>query len=61
MQCRAPLRKATVESGCDAVVVVSSPEERQRQRVLARLGMTAAKLQAILARQVPFRVERLNT
>ncbi len=37
----------------DAVVVVSAPEAVQRQRVLARAGMTAEKLDAILARQTP--------
>jgi dephospho-CoA kinase len=41
------------ESGVDAVVVVSAPEDMQRQRVLAREGMTAAKLDAILAAQMP--------
>ncbi|WP_419319336.1 dephospho-CoA kinase [Caulobacter sp. ErkDOM-E] len=35
------------------VVVVSAPAEVQRQRVLARPGMDAAKLDAILARQLP--------
>ncbi|HZT26800.1 MAG TPA: dephospho-CoA kinase [Pseudolabrys sp.] len=38
---------------CDAVVVVSAPPEMQRQRVLARPGMTEAKFQALLAKQVP--------
>ncbi|HTK35999.1 MAG TPA: dephospho-CoA kinase [Caulobacteraceae bacterium] len=37
----------------DAVVVVSAPAEVQRQRALARPGMTTAKLAAILARQIP--------
>ena len=37
----------------DAVVVVSAPTEVQRARVLARPGMTEAKLDAILARQIP--------
>jgi dephospho-CoA kinase len=36
-----------------AVVVVSAPEAVQRERVLARPGMTPAKLDAILARQTP--------
>ncbi len=35
------------------VVVVSAPAEVQRQRVLARPGMDEAKLDAILARQLP--------
>jgi dephospho-CoA kinase len=37
----------------DAVIVVSAPAEVQRQRVLARPGMTADKLDHILARQLP--------
>jgi dephospho-CoA kinase len=37
----------------DAVVVVSAPIEVQRARVLERPGMTAEKLAAILAKQMP--------
>src|SRR5262249_32902017 len=37
----------------DAVVVVSAPPEVQRARVLERPGMTAEKLGAILAKQMP--------
>lgn len=37
----------------DQVVVVSAPPEVQRERVLARPGMTAEKFAQILARQVP--------
>lgn len=37
----------------DKVIVVSAPLDVQRQRVLDRPGMTLAKLQAILARQLP--------
>lgn len=36
----------------DVTVVVSAPADIQRQRVLARPNMTAAKLDAILARQM---------
>ena len=36
----------------DAVIVVSAPADIQRERVLARPGMTEEKLAAILARQV---------
>lgn len=41
------------ESAFDKVIVVSAPPEVQRRRVLARPGMTADKLDAILARQMP--------
>jgi len=37
----------------DAVIVVSAPADVQRERVLARPGMTAEKLGAILAQQTP--------
>ena len=38
---------------CDAVVVVSAPPDVQRERVLARPGMTEGKFAAILAKQMP--------
>jgi dephospho-CoA kinase len=45
------------ETGGDAnvhlVIVVSAPESIQRDRVLGRAGMTEAKLDAILSRQMP--------
>jgi dephospho-CoA kinase len=41
------------EKDFDKVVVVSAPAEVQRARVLERAGMTAAKLDSILARQMP--------
>ena len=37
----------------DQVIVVSAPEATQRERVLARPGMTPEKLDHILARQLP--------
>lgn len=37
---------------CDAVVVVTAPAFLQRQRVLARPGMTRERLDAILAKQM---------
>jgi dephospho-CoA kinase len=41
------------EREADAAVVVSAPPEIQRQRALARPGMSPEKLDAILARQIP--------
>ncbi len=41
------------EAAFDKVLVVSVPEQLQRERVLARPGMTADKLDSILARQMP--------
>ena len=41
------------ERACNAVVVVSAPAELQRQRALARPGMTEEKFAALLAKQVP--------
>jgi dephospho-CoA kinase len=41
------------EKRVDAVVVVTTSPEIQRQRILARDNMTAEKLDAILARQLP--------
>jgi dephospho-CoA kinase len=46
---------------CDAVLVVSAPGFLQRQRVLARPGVTEARLRAILAKQVPDREKRRRT
>ena len=41
------------EKRVDAVVVVTTSPELQRMRILARPNMTAEKLDAILARQMP--------
>ena len=38
---------------CDAVVVVSAPEDVQRARIFERPGMTAQKFSAIAANQMP--------
>ena len=47
------LFEAGTLDGIDKVAVVSAPEPVQRRRVLARPGMTEAKLDSILARQLP--------
>ena len=48
------LYESGVDAVCDAVAVVSTGDQLvQRSRVLARPGMTEAKLDAILARQLP--------
>ncbi|MEQ7874050.1 dephospho-CoA kinase [Sphingomonas sp. ASV193] len=41
------------EAAFDKVIVVSTGTQEQRTRVLARPGMTPAKLDSILARQLP--------
>ena len=45
------------ENRVDAVVVVSAPPEMQRARVLER-GLSAERLEALLARQVPDQEKR---
>lgn len=46
------------ETAFDKVITVSAPAEVQRQRVMARQGMTADKLGQILGRQLPDAVKR---
>ena len=41
------------QARCDAVAVVSAPAEVQRARAFERAGMSEAKFQAILAKQMP--------
>jgi dephospho-CoA kinase len=43
---------------CDYIAVVSAPAFIQRQRVLARPGMTEDRLEAVLAQQIPDRDKR---
>ena len=45
--------ETSAQNRVDHVVVVTCPPEMQRQRVLARPGMTEEKFAMILARQVP--------
>ena len=47
------LYEKTGQHGLDAVAVVSAPAELQRERVLARPGMTVEKFEQILRLQVP--------
>lgn len=46
------------EKAFDKIIVASAPPEIQRGRVLSRPGMTAKKLDAILARQMPDKEKR---
>ena len=46
------------DAACDAVVVVTAPAAVQRARTLSRRGMTPARFEAILARQLPDRAKR---
>ncbi len=46
------------ENRVDCVAVVSAPYEVQRERVLARPGMTAEKFESIVARQTPDAAKR---
>jgi dephospho-CoA kinase len=43
---------------CDVVVVVTAPAFLQRQRTMARPGMTADRMKGILARQTPDSLKR---
>jgi len=47
------LYETSGHTNVDGVLVVTAPENIQRQRVLARKGMTKAKLDQILTRQIP--------
>lgn len=47
------LLETGAEKRVDVTVVLSAPPEVQRERVLARPGMTADKLEHLIARQLP--------
>jgi dephospho-CoA kinase len=47
------LFEKTGRGDLDTIVVVSAPAAAQRDRVLARSGMTVEKLESIVARQMP--------
>jgi dephospho-CoA kinase len=47
------LFESGAERRCDAVAVVSAPAEMQRERVMARPGMTEEKFTGLLAKQMP--------
>ncbi|MEE3024116.1 MAG: dephospho-CoA kinase [Pseudomonadota bacterium] len=46
------------EALCDFVILCSAPDEVQRQRAMARDGMTKARFDAILASQMPLAEKR---
>lgn len=46
------------EVECDATLLCTAPPKVQRQRVLARAGMTEAQLDLILSRQMPDKEKR---
>jgi dephospho-CoA kinase len=46
------------ETKCDAVLVVTAPASVQRDRVMAREGMTEEKFKVILSKQMPDREKR---
>lgn len=47
------LYETGAEAEVDAVLLVTAPEAVQKQRIAARPGMTASKLAAIMAKQMP--------
>ena len=52
------LFEGVMEDQFDTIVVVSAPLEVQRERVLARSGMTAEKFEFILSKQIPDQKKR---
>jgi dephospho-CoA kinase len=47
------LFETNADAWLDKVIVVTAPEQVQRNRVLARPGMTEESYAAIIARQIP--------
>ncbi len=47
------LYETGLDKACNAVAVVSAPEQVQRERILQRGAMTEAEFQMLLARQMP--------
>ncbi|MET0409014.1 MAG: dephospho-CoA kinase [Hyphomicrobium sp.] len=54
------LLEAGRDDDVDAIVVVTASREVQQKRVLARPGMTEAKFEAVLARQLPEAEKRVR-
>ena len=57
--CDVPLLFETgIDEQMDVIIVVSAPFDVQKTRVLQRYGMTQAKFDAILAKQIPDDIKR---
>lgn len=54
------LFETKTEGAVDVIIVVTAPFHVQKQRVMARPGMTDAKFQAILSKQTPDAQKRLR-
>ncbi len=54
------LFETKADRATDVAIVVTAPSDVQKQRVMARPGMTEAKFQAILSKQMPDAQKRLR-